>query len=158
MKGTFVPIELRGRSRTLIGMASTVQSMTAAECLQELHEHRVGRVSVTHQALPVIVPVNYAVVGHAVVFRTRSDGFLADACRSAVIAFEIDELADDGSCGWSVLVVGVASAATDSELLRATGLGLASAAGDGLDHFVRLSIGQLSGRRVNMDVPVTAAS
>jgi nitroimidazol reductase NimA-like FMN-containing flavoprotein (pyridoxamine 5'-phosphate oxidase superfamily) len=139
-------------------MASFVQSMTPDECLQELQGHRVGRVSVTHQALPVVVPVNYAVVGHAVVFRTRNDGFLADACGNAVIAFEIDELADDGSRGWSVLVVGVASAATDSERLRAIGSGLASAAGDDLDHFVRVSIGQLSGRRVNMDVPVTAVS
>jgi nitroimidazol reductase NimA-like FMN-containing flavoprotein (pyridoxamine 5'-phosphate oxidase superfamily) len=122
--------------------------MSRDECLTALRAHRVGRVSVTHQALPVIVPVNYVVDGQTVVFRTRSDGFLAAACRSNVIAFEIDDLADDGSTGWSVLVVGVADALADSERVRAAALGLASAAGDDRDHFVRVSIGQLTGRRV----------
>jgi nitroimidazol reductase NimA-like FMN-containing flavoprotein (pyridoxamine 5'-phosphate oxidase superfamily) len=122
--------------------------MTREECLTALRAHRVGRVSVTHQALPVIVPVNYILDGQGLVFRTRSDGFLAAACHSNVIAFEIDDLADDGSYGWSVLVVGVADGLSGAEAVRATGLGLASAAGDDRDHFVRVSIGQLTGRRV----------
>jgi nitroimidazol reductase NimA-like FMN-containing flavoprotein (pyridoxamine 5'-phosphate oxidase superfamily) len=129
---------------------SMLQTMTRDECLAALRAHRVGRVSVTHQALPVIVPVNYAVEGNSVIFRTRSDGFLAAACHSNMIAFEIDDLSDDGSAGWSVLVVGVADALDEPETLRATTLGLASAAGDDRDHFIGVSIGQLTGRRVGL--------
>jgi nitroimidazol reductase NimA-like FMN-containing flavoprotein (pyridoxamine 5'-phosphate oxidase superfamily) len=132
--------------------------MTRDECLDELRAHCVGRVSVTHQALPVIMPVNYVLDAHGIIFRTRGDGLLANACRSNVVAFEIDHLADDGSNGWSVLVVGVANALADSELLRASSLALVSAAGDDRDHFVRISLGQVTGRRVGVTAtPTTAA-
>lgn len=104
--------------------------------------------SVTYDALPVIAPVNYVVDGNSIVFRTRRDGMLASACNETVIAFEIDELAADGSAGWSVNVVGVASLLGPSDHLRALSLGLVSAAGDDRDQFVRLRIGLVSGRRI----------
>lgn len=122
--------------------------MSREECLAKLRTHSVGRVSVTEDALPVIVPVNYVVDGSAVVFRTSSDGLLARACHSNVVAFEVDELAADGMSGWSVLVVGVADALDEGERLRASNRRLVSAAGPGRDHFIRLTMGRLSGREV----------
>ena len=111
----------------------------------------------THDALPVIAPVNYVVDGNSVIFRTRSDGTLARACADAVIAFEIDDLSADGSFGWSVNVVGIATLLTEMERVRAGRLGLVSAAGADRDTFVRLSIGVLSGRRV-MPAEIAASS
>jgi len=108
----------------------------------------VGRVAVTADALPVIAPVNYVLDGSSIIFRTRRDGMLASACDETVIAFEIDELAADGSSGWSVNVVGVASLLGPGEHVRALSLGLVSAAGDDRDQFVRLRMGLVSGRRI----------
>lgn len=134
-------------------MTANLETLTPEQCRAKLRQGTVGRVSVTQDALPVIVPVNYVLDGNSVVFRTRDDGMLASACRDTVIAFEIDELASDGSSGWSVLVVGNAAILTDSEHLRALSLGLSSAVADERDRFVRLRIGLLSGRQV---APVSA--
>jgi nitroimidazol reductase NimA-like FMN-containing flavoprotein (pyridoxamine 5'-phosphate oxidase superfamily) len=112
---------------------------------------------VTHDALPVIAPVNYVLDGNSVLFRTSHNGMLARACDDAVIAFEIDELSPDGSSGWSVNVVGIASLLGGSEQRRAVRLALVSAAGADRDQFVRLRIGVLSGRRIS-PAEITATS
>jgi len=129
-------------------MTSHVRPLSRLECLQLLQAHRVGRIAVTHQALPIIIPVNYVVDGNTIVFRTRGDGVLGRACRSAVVAFEIDDIADDGQTGESVLVVGVADVLDDSEQIRALSIGLESAIADQADQFVRITPGTITGRQV----------
>ena len=131
--------------------------MSREECLEKLRAHNVGRVSVTQDALPVIVPVNYVVDGSGVVFRTTADGLLARACHSNVVAFEIDDLAEDGMAGWSVLVVGVADALDGSERMRAVNRALVSAAGPDRDHFVRVTMGRLTGREISPAAPGLSA-
>jgi nitroimidazol reductase NimA-like FMN-containing flavoprotein (pyridoxamine 5'-phosphate oxidase superfamily) len=127
---------------------TAADELTRAECLELLGAHRVGRVAITHQALPAIVPVNYVVDGTGVVFRTRPGGLLDRACHSTVVAFEVDEVRPDGTSGSSVLVVGVADALDESEGLRIAPRALASARGDGASRFIRVTFGQVSGRRV----------
>ena len=129
-------------------MSGRLEALSEDECRWLLACTKVGRVSVTYDALPVIAPVNYVLDGNNIVFRTRSDGMLARACRDAVIAFEIDELAGDGSGGWSVNIVGIAGVMEPSENVRAMTLGLVSAAGDDRDTFVRLRLSLISGRRI----------
>ena len=136
------------QSPTIDVVTGRVETLRDEECRELLGTCKVGRVSVTSDALPVIAPVNYVLDGNSVVFRTRPDGMLAKACDDAVIAFEIDDLAADGSGGWSVNVVGIASLLGPSEQLRALSLGVVSAAGDDREQFVRLRIGLLSGRRI----------
>src|SRR4051794_24628731 len=130
-------------------MTGNLEVLTDEESRALLAEGRVGRVAVTADALPVIAPVNYVVDGSTIVFRTKRDGMLAGACDDAVIAFEIDELAADGRGGWSVNVVGVASLVSDSEHVRALGLGIVSAAGDKRDQFVRMRLGLIHGQRIS---------
>jgi uncharacterized protein len=125
-----------------------LEALTDDECRRLLASGKVGRVSVTSDALPVIAPVNYVLDGNTIVFRTREDGMLAKACHDAVIAFEIDELATDGSGGWSVNIVGIATVLEPSENVRALSLGIVSAAGGERDAFVRLRLGLVSGRRI----------
>jgi uncharacterized protein len=120
--------------------------MTPEECLSLLGSTPVGRVAVTEQALPAVVPVNFVLHGNAVVFRTRSDDLLARACNDTVVAFEIDEVQANGRVGWSVLVVGMAEVLSGSRAVRANQLNLATAAGDGNDIFVSITIGRLTGR------------
>lgn len=139
-------------------MTGRLEVMTDDECRGLLASTKVGRVSVTFDALPVIAPVNYVLDGNSIVFRTRSDGMLAGACRDAVIAFEIDDLAGDGSAGWSVNIVGIATILEPSENVRALSLGLVSAAGDDRDTFIRLRLGLVSGRRITpLGASVTSA-
>lgn len=132
--------------------------MSRDECLDRLRTHTVGRVSVTDEALPVIVPVNYRLDGSGIIFRTRSDGILARACHSNVVAFEIDDVGDAGMAGWSVLVVGVADALDASERMRAENRGLVSAAGPDRDHFVKVTLGRVTGREISPAAAVTALS
>jgi nitroimidazol reductase NimA-like FMN-containing flavoprotein (pyridoxamine 5'-phosphate oxidase superfamily) len=122
-------------------METLAQSLTWDECLDRLHIGSVGRIAVTHRALPAIVPVNYVLSGSRVVFRTEPGGMLARACAGTVVAFEVDELDPEGRSGWSVLVVGQAELLDGSAALRA-------AEGSGRDQFVAISIGQLSGRLI----------
>ena len=71
------------------------------------------------QALPVILPVRYAVIGETVVFRTAPGTKLTAAMRRSVVAFEADRGDPCGAWGWSVLVQGVASEVTDPALQAA---------------------------------------
>lgn len=128
-------------------MSDLLRELSRDECLARLCSARVGRVAVTHRALPAIVPVNY-VVDRGILFRTSSDGMLDRACRGQVVAFEVDQLAEDGRSGWSVLVVGVADAVERSDELRAVGTGLVSARGSVGDRFVRVSLTEVTGREI----------
>lgn len=123
------------------------------ECVGLLRSSRVGRVGVTAHALPLVLPVNYVLHGNRVVFRTLAASTLARACDDAVVAFEVDDVADDGRSGWSVLVVGLARLLGGSEAVRATELALVSAADHHRDQFVAISLGQVSGRLVPRSSP-----
>jgi len=138
-------------------VVGNVEVLSDVQCRAMLATTRVGRVAVTTDALPVIAPVNYVLDGNSIVFRTRPGGMLARACDNAVIAFGIDELAADGSHGWSVNVVGIASLLAPSEQLRALSRGLVSAAGDDAQQFVRLRIGVVTGRRIASSGVATSA-
>jgi uncharacterized protein len=129
-------------------MEAVMTRMRRQQCLQHLADQSVGRVAVTAQALPAIIPVNYTLQGDHVVFRTTADGMLARFCDSNVVAFEVDNVAADGSKGWSVLVVGVARLLSGREAHKAAELNLATAMGEGRDQYVAISVGRMSGRYV----------
>jgi Pyridoxamine 5'-phosphate oxidase len=87
-------------------MRGVVRSLTDEQCLRRLASHRVGRVSVSRGALPVVMPVTYFSDGDGVVFRAPLDADFVRACDNAVIAFEVGDLEEAG--GWTVHVVGIA--------------------------------------------------
>jgi nitroimidazol reductase NimA-like FMN-containing flavoprotein (pyridoxamine 5'-phosphate oxidase superfamily) len=129
-------------------MAGNVEVLSDEQCLARLSTQSIGRVAVTKDALPVILPVNFVTDGSSVVFRTPSRGLLAQACDDNVIAFEVDDFSAAADAGWSVLIVGVAHLLRASEHIRALTLGLVTAAGDDCDQFIRLRIGRISGREI----------
>jgi nitroimidazol reductase NimA-like FMN-containing flavoprotein (pyridoxamine 5'-phosphate oxidase superfamily) len=117
------------------------------ECLRLLRNGAVGRIGVSSAALPVVVPVTYALSGDTIVLRTPRDSRLAAATSNAVVAFEVDDLDQRGD-GWSVLVTGIANEVTDpDEWVRCREL-LLRPWGPGRDErFVRISTDIVSGRR-----------
>ncbi len=135
-------------------MRNTRTTLTHEECLQRLAHEPMGRIAVTHRALPVIVPVPYALSGHSIVFRTEADGMLARACINTVVAFEIDGPGSAATARWSVMVIGIARLLDGSRGLGALELGLAASGDNVPDQFVAITIGEVSGRQVS---PATSA-
>ena len=84
------------------------RTLPRSRCLELLGTARVGRLGLSVAALPVILPVNYAMAGERVVFRSVPGTKLDSALASAVVAFEVDAHGQEGAWGWSVLVQGVA--------------------------------------------------
>lgn len=60
-----------------------------------------------HEALPVVLPVAFALEDEGVVIRVRPGSQLDAALRASVVGFEADDVDPDG-VGWSVAVTGVA--------------------------------------------------
>ena len=86
-----------------------LEVLDRAECVRLLRTGSLGRIAISVDALPTILPVNY-VVGDEdhVVIRTRRGSRLSRATRDAVVAFEVDEFDDESGEGWSVMVRGIA--------------------------------------------------
>lgn len=96
----------------------TLSALTTDECLELLSGHGVGRIAVTTDSGPAILPVNYDVVDGAIVFRTSAAGAPSLAAGREV-AFEVDRIDEARSEGWSVLVLGPAAEVTDAQQVRA---------------------------------------
>src|SRR5690606_4123134 len=75
------------------------------ECRRLLATEDVGRLAIVDGSTPLVFPVNYALDGDAVVFRTVPGTKLALGPRGAV-SFEVDAIDRTARTGWSVLVVG----------------------------------------------------
>jgi nitroimidazol reductase NimA-like FMN-containing flavoprotein (pyridoxamine 5'-phosphate oxidase superfamily) len=70
-----------------------IRELSAEECWQRLADHpaKVGRVG-TGGPSPDILPVNYAVDGHSIVFRTSPGKKLSAIGRGERVVFEVDDL------------------------------------------------------------------
>jgi nitroimidazol reductase NimA-like FMN-containing flavoprotein (pyridoxamine 5'-phosphate oxidase superfamily) len=138
-----------GDDRQIMVTDDGLESLGEQECRALLAQGTLGRVGMTQGALPVIVPVNYAVVDGDVVFRTGEGAKLAASRRDAVVAFEVDSYDVGAQRGWSVLAVGRAHEVTDAEELeRLRALGLAPWANGERPSFVRMHPEMVSGRRI----------
>jgi hypothetical protein len=89
-------------------------------CLKRLGRTGIGRVALSVAARPEIFPVNYAMWGDDIVFRTTAGTKLAAGVSHAVVAFEIDQLDRMAHAGWSVLVTGPCREITDPAELAVT--------------------------------------
>lgn len=139
----------------MVGGVPSVSGSRALEVLSEedcwrlLSRDTVGRLACTRKALPAIVPVNYALRGEEVLIRTDSRSELGRSIDGSVVAFEVDQIDRQTHTGWSVMVVGRATA------LDLTGrppqpalVGLEPWAEGEREMLVRIEVGQLSGRRL----------
>jgi uncharacterized protein len=121
------------------------------ECLALLAGQKVGRLGFVVGGQPMVLPVNYAVDGDVVVFRT-GEGSKLEAAHGAKVAFEIDAVDDATGTGWSVVVQGVAEEIADTgdwldDSLRAKA-GPTWIPGPA-DHYVRITPQVISGRRLS---------
>ncbi|HET6309662.1 MAG TPA: pyridoxamine 5'-phosphate oxidase family protein [Candidatus Nitrosotalea sp.] len=89
-----------------------MEVMSEMKCLEILGQHNLGRIAIVVDGQPQIFPVNYAVNGRIISFLTAAGSKLLHAPTSKV-AFEIDQYDSLSGVGWSVMVQGVATDATD---------------------------------------------
>ena len=119
------------------------------ECLRLLESHYVGRIGLSVAALPVIVPVNYAVDGDQIVICSAPGAKLEAARHGLVACLEIDDFDPFDHAGWSVLVTGKLTEVTDAdEISRLGHLPLTPWAPMAERHFLVLSTELVSGRRL----------
>src|SRR4029453_2001517 len=83
---------------------SVIEILDSDECRRLLAQDEIGRVSVVIGATPMILPVNYALDGDDIVFRTMPGSKLDVGQGHA--AFEVDSFDRQKKAGWSVLVTG----------------------------------------------------
>jgi len=88
----------------VVSRHSGIEVIDADECLRLLAAEEIGRVAVVVGATPMILPVNYALDGDAIVFRTMPGSRLDVGQGHA--AFEVDHFDKGLHAGWSVLVTG----------------------------------------------------
>lgn len=120
------------------------------ECLRLLASAPVGRVVYSDQALPAVQPVNFVVDNGTVIIRAARGSRLAKAVQRAVVAFQADEYDPAGGTGWSVTIVGESADVEEPDEVKR----LATLVGrhwtpDGIDHFVRIGIVGVTGRRIS---------
>ncbi len=130
------------------GPSPRLEMLDRDECLRLLATQTVGRIGITVQALPVVLPVNFELLDGSIVFRTAAGTKLDAATNSVVVAFEVDSIDPHARSGWSVLVIGRASRVAAGEVERA-GLQIDAWPLDGrTSHYVRIDGSRISGRRV----------
>ncbi len=123
--------------------------LPTSECLVGLRSQRIGRIALSVDALPAVLPVYFVLDDNAVAFRTRSGGVLDRHCRNTVVAFEVDSHDAARREGWSVMLVGTANVlGTSTEFAELTAEldRIGAPAGDVL---IRIEPGSLTGRALS---------
>lgn len=123
------------------------------DCLQRLASVPVGRVGFHADGEVVVLPINHAVDGQDVVFRTARGSKLSAAAEHDLVAFEADDYDPQTRSGWSVVISGRAEAVYEhAQIERLARLGLHPwAAAADPPFWIRIRPMSVTGRRI----PVT---
>lgn len=125
-----------------------LEAIDVQTCVDILGQHYLGRISVVVDGQPLIFPVNYAMDGPRVVFRSDAGTKLFGA-KGKRVAFEIDNADAFSHEGWSVLVVGTAHEETDPQRRRLLEqLPLRPWATGPKSHWMYVAPGAITGRRL----------
>lgn len=125
-----------------------LEILTREECFDLIRQVPVGRIGVVVGGLPVVVPVNFTLLGDDIVVRTSTGQKLVAAVTRSAVSFEVDSLDLRAHAGWSVLVTGGASEITrPDERASVDALGLESWI-PGRERYIRIRSEVVSGRRI----------
>ena len=124
-------------------------TLSPAECIDLLEGGGIGRVGFASTDGIMMLPVNFALTGQTIIFRTAPDTLLA-LYADAQVSFEVDRLDEALHEGWSVLVHGHAHTVTDGREVKhlEDRTDLEPWAGGARDVFVRIAPIRISGRRI----------
>jgi Pyridoxamine 5'-phosphate oxidase len=83
--------------------------LTRAECLQLLSTVTIGRIALSHRAMPLILPVHFRLDDQRIVVHTPHGTTLHRCTDDVVVAFEAEGPAGAVEPRWSVVVHGIAT-------------------------------------------------
>lgn len=130
-------------------MTAELRELGRARCVELLATKRLGRVAVTLQGVPHIVPVNYALLDGEVVFRSGAGTKFHSALLTEPMSFQVDDYDELGHRGWSVLVSGRSSVVADPAVLaKVDALRLQSVDPTAKPDVVRIHADLVSGREI----------
>jgi uncharacterized protein len=127
-----------------------LETLSFDACLRLLASVPLGRVGFYADGELVILPVNHAMDGQDVIFRTAPGSKLTAAEEQELVAFEADDYDRQTRSGWSVLVTGRAAVVyEDAVIQRFEGLGLQPWV-TAVEHpyWIRISPTSVTGRRI----------
>jgi len=141
--------------RTVRPSSAHLTKLTPAECRMLIAPGGIGRIAFCTVSGPVVLPVNFTVLGGSIVVRT-SAGSLIEAHGDDRAAFEVDHVDEVLGQGWSVLLLGQAHRVLQpGELRNVREAALTGPWPDGQrDAYVRLVPDQISGRRIMPAAPL----
>jgi nitroimidazol reductase NimA-like FMN-containing flavoprotein (pyridoxamine 5'-phosphate oxidase superfamily) len=135
---------------TIVDPRTWLEHLTQRRCWELLAATPVGRLGYAGPQGPEILPVNYAVDGDSIVFRTDQGTKLHALGRDAAVCFEIDAIDPGASTGWSVLVKGRAHhVGATAEIIRLRELDLRYWSIGEKPHWIRILPTEVSGRRIH---------
>jgi nitroimidazol reductase NimA-like FMN-containing flavoprotein (pyridoxamine 5'-phosphate oxidase superfamily) len=126
-----------------------LRTLSPAECFDLLEPGGIGRVGFTSADGIMMLPVNFAVTGKTIIFRTAPDTLLA-VYANAQVSFEADRFDEALREGWSVLVHGHMHKITNEREVKRLedGAHLEPWAAGARDVYVRIAPTRISGRRI----------
>jgi nitroimidazol reductase NimA-like FMN-containing flavoprotein (pyridoxamine 5'-phosphate oxidase superfamily) len=139
---------------TTTAASTSIEYLAPDECWRLLASTPVGRIGVLADSAPEIYPVNHAVDGRTLVFRTAPGTKLRSLLRTPLVCFEVDGIDADAATGWSVLVKGrAAQIVAPDEIRAAQQLQLLFWPLGQTAHWIRVVPDQVTGRRIWSHVP-----
>jgi nitroimidazol reductase NimA-like FMN-containing flavoprotein (pyridoxamine 5'-phosphate oxidase superfamily) len=97
--------------------AAVVSNLTDEECFERLSAHELGRLVTQAAGVLDIFPVNYALDGRSIVFRTAEGSKLTELVINDEVLFEVDDHTADEA--WSVVIRGHAQRLETSDEVQA---------------------------------------
>ncbi len=133
-------------------LVASLEELSRTECLGLLATASVGRLGLLVDGRPEVLPVNYALDGDTVLFRT-AEGTVLNQAAFSVVAFEVDHVDEATRIGWSVMVQGGATYigdAIDPTSVRLRQLALITWAPGRRHCWFRIDADKITGRRLRM--------
>jgi nitroimidazol reductase NimA-like FMN-containing flavoprotein (pyridoxamine 5'-phosphate oxidase superfamily) len=126
-----------------------LEVLDRAECVRLLAGAAVGRIAGTSGALPVVLPLRYALDGDSIVFETGFGSTVDFVSTGSVVAFEVDNLHERGRASWTVMVTGIAQPVRNQEEVARLAPLLPGEEPARDAQILRLSLDLISGRRTH---------
>ena len=122
-------------------------------CWDRLDAEEFGRMAF-HLADEVhIIPLNYALDGQRIVFRTAEGSKLLGVAMNEDVAFEIDRVEEDSERAWSIIVRGKATILDGEDARNADNLRLRPWVSTTKFNVVAISVEEISGREFVLTRP-----
>ncbi len=130
---------------------SPIHEISTEECWELLRKNEFGRLAFHLAGEVHITPINYAIDGQTILFRTSEGNKLLGVVMNDDVAFEIDSYSSDEA--WSVILRGKARLLEGQEAYRAENVPLRPWVPTLKFNVVEVTPTEMSGRRFDLEKP-----